>query len=117
MYYDSGTMPTRNTDAKPRHDRGRARMAGLLIAIIEMHLPPGHPARKPLDELKGLFQPPVAAGTRDVRKLLDRVPGDSIRTKAARIGISKNTVFNLMHGRFSATPETIQRIKAAIEAD
>ena len=109
-------MPTKNPAAKPRYDRGRSKRAADLIAVMETQLPQGArfaAARATLAELKALFVPPPVAQV-DVCELLAQVPG-SLRTKAARIGISKNSVFNLLHGRFTATPATIERIKAAIE--
>ena len=109
-------MPTKNPSAKPRYDRGRAKRAADLIAVLETQLPQGPrfaAARATLAALKALFVSPPAVDV-DVCELLAQVPG-SLRTKAARIGISKNSVFNLLHGRFTATPATIERIKAAIE--
>ena len=89
-----------------------------MIAVIEQRLrrlAPDHPVREALAELKELFEPPRAARASldEVRALLDQVPG-SLRTKAARIGIHHNSIHNLLHGRFTASPTTIAKIKAAI---
>jgi len=95
-----------------RPDHGRAALAADLVATLLDQLPAGHPARATARELEKLF----GRRTTELRGLIDRVPGRSLTKKAERIGISKQTLWALWHGKFVASMEILTKIEAAAAA-
>lgn len=102
------------SSTRNRHDRGRAALAADLIADLAAKLPLGHPARGTVRELQQLFTRTYRPDE-NVRRLLERVPGKSLREKGATIGISYGAVWAIWHGKYSPSAETLARIEAAAE--
>lgn len=97
-----------------RHDRGRAALAAGLIADLATQLPLGHPARDTVRELQKLFARTYRPDE-DIRRLLERVPGKSLREKGERIGISHGAVWAFWHGKYRPRAEIMAKIEAAAE--
>ena len=100
--------------ARPdRRDRGRAALAAYLIQVLLRQLPLTHPARPTARELEKLFLPkPVDP---QVRELLERVPGATLKAKGERIGITKQKIWAIWHGQYLPNDDLIAKIEAAAE--
>lgn len=101
------------TTSKQRPDHGRAARAADLVATLAELLPLGHPGRPVVRELQNLF----ALDNANIRELLERVPGRSLAQKGERIGISKQALWSIWHGRYRPNREVMARIKAAAGVD
>ena len=99
------------TTKPARPDHKRAARAADLVATLAEQLPLGHPARDTVRELRQLF------GLRheDIRDLLERVPGRSMQQKGERLGIPRQTVWAIWHGKYKPGPDVMARIRAAAE--
>lgn len=74
-----------------------------------------------LDELEPLQRTPKSFPLiREMRKLLepvpsmreifDRVPGDDIKTKAARVGICRSSYYKIINGQVRPETKTVKRL-------
>ena len=102
--------------ARPdRRDKGRAARAATLIATLLDQLSLTHPARTTARELEKLFTPkPVDP---QVRALLERVPGATLKDKGERIGITKGKIWAIWHGHYLPNAELMAKIEAAAEEE
>ena len=96
----------------PRRDQGRAATAARLIAALATKLSPGHPARIELRELQKLYGGNLER-LPGIRELIEQVPGKSLTKKAARIGISKGTLWAIWHGKYTPTTMVMTAIERA----
>ena len=95
-----------------RPDRGRVVRARELIADALEQLRPNSPARAPVLELSELFSEPIQ-DIREIRELLERVPGGSFAKKGERIGVGKGALWAIWHGKYRPSAKVLARIEAA----
>jgi hypothetical protein len=100
-------MTTRNHGP----DYSRVPSAADLIATLFQQLPENHPAHGTVRELKKLF----ARSTAEVREMVDQVPGAGLAKKAERIGISRQSLWSIWHGKYIPSPDVMALIIAAAE--
>jgi hypothetical protein len=84
-------------------------MAATLIATLLEQLKPSHPARKTARELQKLF----GFKTEEFRAAVELVPGRNMAEKAERIGISKQALHYMWHGKYLVSEDIMQKVRAA----
>ena len=103
----------------PRYDRGRVAQATRLIAFLELQLNERRfaEAQATVGRLKALYIPPLPSNISEVRAVISRVPGASMTARAERIGMSKQGLWQIWHGKNNPTPETLALIEEAAVSD